>query len=53
MALGEFKGNVAHSYDRFGLRIFVLTNLKNPCLPYRDDSKQNPFADNESFEIKF
>ncbi|KAL4508253.1 hypothetical protein ABPG72_003557 [Tetrahymena utriculariae] len=51
MALGLFEGNVAHSYDRFGLRIFVLTNLKNPCSPYRDDSKPNPFADNPSFPI--
>ncbi|EAR99597.2 IPT/TIG domain protein (macronuclear) [Tetrahymena thermophila SB210] len=51
MALGKFDGNVAHSYDRFGLRIFVLTNLKNPCSPYRDDSKPNPFIDNPSFTI--
>lgn len=49
MALGQFNGNIAHSYDRFGLRIFVLTNLKYPCTAYRDDSLPNPFSANPSY----
>lgn len=51
MALGKFDGNKAHSNDRFGLRIFVMNHLKNPCSPYRDDSKENPFTDNPSYPI--
>ena len=38
MALGKFDGNTAHSSDRFGLRVFVMTNLKYPCKRYRDNS---------------
>ncbi|EAR87205.2 IPT/TIG domain protein (macronuclear) [Tetrahymena thermophila SB210] len=51
MGLGLFTNNVAHSYDRFGLRIFVMTNLQYPCNPYRDDTQPNPFVNNTSFTI--
>lgn len=51
MALGKFKGNIAHSYNHFGLRIFTLTNLKYPCNPYRNDTLINPFSQNPSYEI--
>ncbi|KAL4484526.1 hypothetical protein ABPG74_019703 [Tetrahymena malaccensis] len=51
MGLGQFTNNVAHSYDRFGLRIFVMTNLQYPCNPYRDDTQANPFVNNTSFTI--
>ncbi|KAL4508252.1 hypothetical protein ABPG72_003556 [Tetrahymena utriculariae] len=49
MALGQFTNNIAHSYDRFGLRIFVMTNLQYPCNLYRDDTQSNPFANNPSY----
>ncbi|KAL4484574.1 hypothetical protein ABPG74_019751 [Tetrahymena malaccensis] len=49
MALGQFTNNIAHSYDRFGLRIFILTNLQYPCQPYRDDRQPNPFVNNTSY----
>ena len=48
MALGKFDGNIAHSYDRFGLRVFIMTNLKYPCKPHRDDSLPDPFSANPS-----
>ena len=51
MALGKFEGNKAHSNDRFGLRIFVMTHLKYPCTAYRDDSLEDPFSANPSYQI--
>ena len=53
MALGQFEGNIAHSYLRLGLRIFILTNLKYPCNPISYYWLKNPFDANKSFQIKW
>lgn len=47
MKLGEFVGNVAHSYERYGLRIFhEHTPRQNPCEPVKDDSLSDPWSSN-------
>lgn len=51
MPVGDFDGNKAHSYVRFGLRVFVLTNRERPCEPTRDDTLPNPYSFNPSFTI--
>jgi len=30
-SLGSFKNNKAHSMGRFGLRLFRMVSLENPC----------------------
>jgi hypothetical protein len=51
--LGESHDNVAHSYKRFGLRIFHLYSRQKPCLPIRTDSLADPWSNNPSIESKF
>ena len=51
--LGQSHDNVAHSYKRFGLRIFKLYSRERPCDPIRDDSLADPWSDNPSILSKF
>jgi hypothetical protein len=51
MGVGEFVDNKAHSYVRFGLRVFKLTQKTNPCAPSRDDTLIDPFTSNPSQTI--
>lgn len=51
--LGESHDNVAHSYLRFGLRIFKLYSRKYPCGNYRDDSFADPWSMNPSIQSVF
>lgn len=51
LPLGLFEDNKAHSYVRFGLRVFELAQRKYPCLPIRNDTAEDPFLDNPSTEI--
>ena len=51
--LGESHDNIAHSYKRFGLRIFQLASRTIPCLPIRNDNNSDPWSDNPSIESKF
>lgn len=53
MKLGESKDNVAHSYKRFGLRIFKLSARKFPCNPPKDEHAQDPYASNPAYESVF
>ena len=46
--LGESHDNIAHSYKRFGLRIFKLYSRQNPCDPIRDDTLPDPWSANPS-----
>lgn len=51
--LGESHDNVAHSYVRFGLRIFKLYSRTYPCVDIRDDSQVDPWASNPSIQSVF
>ena len=42
--LGESHDNVAHSYVRFGLRIFRLAPREKPCDPIRNDELEDPWS---------
>ena len=49
--LGEVRDNVAHSYIRFGLRIFKLVPRMYPCSSVRDDSNpEDPWVKNPSIQ---
>jgi hypothetical protein len=50
MPLGEFRDNVAHSNERFGLRFFHLYPRQRPCDPIKKDSDIDPWLDNPSIE---
>lgn len=55
MRLGESHDNVAHSYKRFGLRIFKLASKTYPCKagilsPF---DSNNPWSLNPTFESHF
>jgi hypothetical protein len=50
MPLGEFRDNVAHSNERFGLRFFHLYPRQRPCDPIKKDSDVDPWLDNPSIE---
>lgn len=51
--LGESRDNVAHSYKRFGLRIFKLYAREVPCSPIRDDTLADPWSANPSIQSVF
>ncbi len=51
--LGESHDNVAHSYKRFGLRIFKLYSRTIPCSPIRDDTLVDPWSSNPSIQSRF
>lgn len=52
--LGYVANNVAHSYIRFGLRVFQLYSRRFPCRPIRNDSIANdPWASNPSIPSIF
>lgn len=53
MPVGESHDNIAHSYVRFGLRIFKLFSSQNPCKPPRDDSLVDPWSTNPSIQNRF
>jgi hypothetical protein len=49
--LGTVTNNIAHSYTRFGLRVFQLQPRLYPCNPVRNDSNAvDSWADNPSIE---
>ena len=54
--LGEFRGNVAHSNGRYGLRIFhQLIPREKPCqgFTFNFDSASNPFGNNAPIIAEF
>lgn len=51
--LGESHDNIAHSYKRFGLRIFKLYSRKIPCGSIRDSSLEDPWSANPSIQSRF
>ncbi len=52
--LGYVANNVAHSYIRFGLRIFKLFSRKYPCQKVRDDTNaSDPWYSNPSIPSVF
>lgn len=51
--LGASHDNVAHSYVRFGLRIFKYAARTKPCDPIRDDTLSDPWSENPSIQVKF
>lgn len=52
--LGYVANNVAHSYTRFGLRVFQLFSRKYPCRSVRNDSNANdPWQFNPSIPSVF
>jgi hypothetical protein len=50
MPLGTFSNNVGHSNSRFGLRIFVHTARRYPCLETKNIYKANLWEDNPTFQ---
>lgn len=48
MQLGPSRDNIAHSYVRFGLRVFVLSSRLYPCLPPQNETHLDPYAANPS-----
>jgi hypothetical protein len=48
MAVEKFENNIAHSMGRFGLRVFILTSLKNPCGKSRGWDDADPWTANPS-----
>jgi hypothetical protein len=53
MPLGESHDNIAHSYMRFGLRIFRLFSTVSPCMPPRNDMLVDPWSTNPSIQNTF
>lgn len=51
--LGESHDNIAHSYKRFGLRIFKLYSRKIPCASIRESSLEDPWSANPSIQSRF
>jgi len=51
LPLGDFDGNKAHSYIRFGLRVFKFNQRDDPCGPTRDDTLPDPYSINKSFTV--
>jgi hypothetical protein len=51
LPVGDFDGNKAHSYVRFGLRVFVLTQREFPCEPTKNKSDPDIYAANPSITI--
>lgn len=51
--LGESHDNVAHSYRRFGLRIFKLASREKPCEPLHVGGAEDPWASNPSILAHF
>lgn len=49
MAVEKFDNNKAHSMGRFGLRTFILTNLKNPCGKSIGSDESDPWVKNPSY----
>lgn len=53
LPVGESHDNIAHSYVRFGLRIFKLFSSTYPCMPPRDNSLLDPWSTNPSIQNTF
>lgn len=51
--LGESHHNVAHSYKRFGLRIFKLSSRENPCQSISVDQVNSSNSQNPSINSVF
>jgi hypothetical protein len=51
--LSESHDNLAHSFVRFGLRIFKLYSRTYPCADIRDDTAADPWASNPSIQSVF
>ncbi len=51
--LGDNRNNVAHSYRRFGLRIFKLASRTYPCVSIRNNLLEDPWSQNPSIESRF
>ncbi len=48
MPLGEFRNNTAHSYGKYGIRIFDhWVPRENPCKGIYNYSNKNPYEDNK------
>jgi hypothetical protein len=53
MPVQESKDNVAHSYIRFGLRIFKLSSRENPCETTEKLDDVDPYANNTAIHSVF
>lgn len=51
--LGASRDNIAHSYLRFGLRIFKYAARTIPCAPIRNDALDDPWSENPSVQSVF